>query len=534
MSTRQLMACLLLAATLQATDAQAGIAGKRAQQPLVNRLPVADQDPFAPVFVVSSQETYRGSVRSLARSASFQRDPTGRVLVVSELKSHQLQDLGRHVHDNELRCGGYFAFDSRAKALAFIRADQTALALKRLPVTRYRVDNAATVAAWLPQVQEVNIRGTINYLSTAYPSRYFASNNGRNAAVWIHDTWLALGNGRSDVSAELFTGCTNCSIQPSVILTVQGAELPNEIVVIGAHLDSISNSGTGDGMFAPGADDDASGIATLTEVIRIALANGWRPKRTVKFMGYAAEEVGLRGSNAIAQSFRAQGRNVVGALQLDMTNFRAGGQPVHMRLITDYSNAALSQHLTSMFDAYLAPLGYSRGTYACGYGCSDHAAWTSAGFPSTMMFEAGTAAGGYFPYIHTVNDTLPVMGNTAEPSVAFGHLGLAFLAEMAKTNALAGNAFPKAGFRASQKGYTVHFSDQSSDADGSVVAWQWDFGDGTTATVANPVKTFGLRGTYPVTLTVTDNHGGVHSHSLALNLPSGLGEGIPDKRRATK
>ena len=59
-------------------------------------------------------------------------------------------------------------------------------------------------------------------------------------------------------------------------------------------------------MDAPGADDDASGIATLTEVIRVALANGWKPKRTVKFMGYAAEEVGLRGSNAIAQNLHGR------------------------------------------------------------------------------------------------------------------------------------------------------------------------------------------------------------------------------------
>ena len=90
-----------------------------------------------------------------------------------------------------------------------------------------------------------------------------------------------------------------------MILTVQGAELPDEIVVLGAHLDSINTSGGGSTtQRAPGADDDASGIATLTEVIRISLASGWRPKRTVKFMGYAAEEVGLRGSKAIAQSFR--------------------------------------------------------------------------------------------------------------------------------------------------------------------------------------------------------------------------------------
>jgi len=281
MAIRQLVSCLALAAVLTAPDARAGLAGKRMQEPAGRAQPVLSVDPFAPVFVVSSQDTWRGSMRGLARNASVQRDPAGRVLVVSELKAHQLPDLGRRLHDTELRCGGYFAFATRAEALAFIRADQSVAARKRLPITDFRLDNAATVAPWLPQVGEANIRATINHLSVAYPSRYFASNHGRNAAVWIRDIWLELANGRSDVSAELFAGCTNCSIQPSVILTVQGTELPNEIVVLGAHLDSISNSGSGDGMFAPGADDDASGIATLTEVIRIALANGWKPKRRV-------------------------------------------------------------------------------------------------------------------------------------------------------------------------------------------------------------------------------------------------------------
>ena len=115
-----------------------------------------------------------------------------------------------------------------------------------------------------------------------------------------------------------------------MILTIQGTDLPNEIVVLGAHLDSINGSAGGSTeQTAPGADDDASGIASLTEVIRVALASGWKPKRTVKFMGYAAEEVGLRGSNAIAQSFKTADSNVVGVLQLDMTNYKSGSGRRH-------------------------------------------------------------------------------------------------------------------------------------------------------------------------------------------------------------
>ncbi len=388
-------------------------------------LALAHDDPMAIVYVVTSQKTFDAGVRDLAVQPQARRDSTGASLVMAQVRAHALEDISRHVHEREKRCGGYFAFATQAEAEAFIRGDKSAQAIAAPALVSYTIDNGGTVNTWLPQVQESRIRGAITHLSTQYRNRYYATATGEQSAQWIRDTWLALGNGRSDVSAELFN-CANCSTQPSVILTVQGNELANEIVVLGGHLDSISNSGSGENMNAPGADDDASGIATLTEVIRVALASGWKPKRTVKFMGYAAEEVGLRGSNAIAQSFKNASRNVVGVLQLDMTNYRTGA--LDMRVITDYSSAPLKQFMTDVFDAYLAPTGLTRGTLTCGYGCSDHASWTSAGYPAAMMFESGR-----FPSIHTANDTLANVGGTADSSVPFAKLGLAFLGELAKT-----------------------------------------------------------------------------------------------------
>lgn len=395
---------------------------------------VAQESPFTDVQIVTSRKLFDAGISTFAHDAVVRHDSLGHELVMARIQSHRLADVSRMVHEKEKRCGGYFAFQTRAEAEAFIRSDRAAQTVSALAQANYPIDNHATVDPWLPQVQESRIRSTIQHLSTAYPNRYYASRHGRDAAIWIRDTWLALANGRSDATAELFEACAGCSTQPSVILTIVGSEHPDEIVVLGAHLDSISNSGNGDAMDAPGADDDASGIATLTEVIRIALADGWKPSRTIKFMGYAAEEVGLRGSNAIAQSFKDQGKNVVGALQLDMTNY-AIGSPVTMRVITDYSNPGLKLFLGSLFDAYLAPLGLTRGTYTCGYGCSDHASWTSAGYPSAMMFEAGDAGGGDDPYIHTPLDTLANTGGTAAPSVHFAKLGLAFAGELAKTSA---------------------------------------------------------------------------------------------------
>ena len=483
-------------------------------------------DPFAPVYIVASRETWRSGLQAIARDGVERRDSVGTPLVLARVQANQLAEVSHLVHTREKRCGGYFAFPTREEAEAFLAADRSALARSAVSVADYTVDNQATVGPWLPQVSEANIRDTIEHLSTAWPNRYYSSTHGQAAAEWIRDTWLALAGGRSDVSAELFTGCSDCSTQPSVILTVQGTELPGEVVVLGGHLDSISYAGSGDNMDAPGADDDASGIATLTEVIRVALASGWQPKRTVKFMGYAAEEVGLRGSNAIAQSFQDQGVNVVGVLQLDMTNYAIGASD-DMQLVTDYSNAGLQQFVRDVFDAYLAPLGLTRSTYTCGYACSDHASWTSAGFPSAMMFEAG-----FNNDIHTPDDTLANMGGTAAPSVPLAQLGLGFLGELAKTAGGddGGNAAPVADFSAVPDGLSVVFTDASSDSDGTVATREWDFGDGATASDANPVHTYAAPGTYDVSLVVTDDDGASDSKTVAVTVSGGdSGGGVLEK-----
>lgn len=387
----------------------------------------------APVFVLTSAQTLAASP---LRDIPVQRvqDSIGTPLVLVEVTAEQQHQLIDHVHQEESRCGGYFAFDSRAAAEAFLVNESALVATIGPAGAAYVIDNSATVTPWLAQVNESTIRATIAHLSS-YQNRYYRSTHGYDAAVWIRDTWLALGQGRSDVSVELFTDCTNCSTQPSVILTVQGNELANEVVVIGAHLDSIrSGAGTNPEQFAPGADDDASGIATLTEVLRIAMAHDWHPQRTVKFMGYAAEEVGLRGSAAIAQRYASDSVNVVGVLQLDMTNYHVG-VPYNLHLISDYSNGPLRTFSQSLFDYYLAPLGLARRDLSCGYACSDHASWTSKGFPAVMASEPGDATYDFFPYLHTQYDTLAQVGGTAEPSTVFARFGLAFIGELAKTSA---------------------------------------------------------------------------------------------------
>ena len=182
----------------------------------------------------------------------------------------------------------------------------------------------------------------------------------------------AAGGPRADITVEqpAHTGFP----QKSVILTIRGSDPAAGTVVLGGHLDSTVGRTT-ENTRSPGADDDASGIASLTEALRVLLANNYKPKRTIKFVGYAAEEAGLLGSKAIAKQFRAQNANVVGVLQLDMTNYK--GDPKDIYLITDYTNASQNTYLTNLAKTYLPELAI--GTSQCGYACSDHASWNAQG-----------------------------------------------------------------------------------------------------------------------------------------------------------
>jgi PKD repeat protein len=76
-------------------------------------------------------------------------------------------------------------------------------------------------------------------------------------------------------------------------------------------------------------------------------------------------------------------------------------------------------------------------------------------------------------------------------------------------------------------GDLVQFSDASSDPDGAIASWAWDFGDGTSSNAQNPTHQYAAVGTFTVTLTVTDNDGATNSisHQVAVvfsgNTPPG-------------
>lgn len=80
------------------------------------------------------------------------------------------------------------------------------------------------------------------------------------------------------------------------------------------------------------------------------------------------------------------------------------------------------------------------------------------------------------------------------------------------------NTPPTANFTYTTLDFTVSFTDTSTDADGTIAAWNWTFGDGTTSALRNPTHTYAAAGTYSVSLTVTDDDGATDTATKTLTL----------------
>ncbi len=340
-----------------------------------------------------------------------------------EVSESQLLLLSSAVHEKLHRCGGFIQHESRDEAIQALYAPAP-LAPASKP--SYTIDNQSVVTPMLSQMQATNIAQTIIDLSN-FTNRYYKTNVGVDASNWIKNRWQQLANGRSDIVVEQYTHAS--WPQKSVILTINGTDNASEIVVLGAHLDSINQSGTTETTRAPGADDDASGIASLTEILRTMVSSNYKPRRTIKLIGYAAEEVGLLGSKDIAANHKSKAANVVGVMQLDMTNYK--GSPSDIYLYTDYTDSGQNQFVANLITTYQPSLkiGYDK----CGYGCSDHASWYNQGYATSMPFE--TAFTQDNPYIHTANDTFQNAGGNANHSLKFARLGLSFAVELGSDGA---------------------------------------------------------------------------------------------------
>lgn len=336
-----------------------------------------------------------------------------------EIDEDALLELSHEMHEKFHRCGGYMLHETLDDALSTLNAVEKRNFAKSAPFADYSLSAEDEVKPLIAQVSEKNITDVIKKLSS-YKNRYYKSATGVAAVKWVSEKWTELVSHRSDASVELYQHSR--WKQPSAILTIKGES--DETIIVGGHADSIAGFWGRENARAPGADDNASGIATVTEIIRVLAQSDFKPSKTIKFMAYAAEEVGLLGSKEIAADMKSKNANIIGVMQLDMTNYK--GSDLDIVMMTDYTNQQQNEFIGTLLDKYLPTVrwGYDR----CGYGCSDHASWHGQGYPASMPFES--KKNDMNNHIHSSRDTIEQSRGGSNHAVKFAKLGLSFVVEL--------------------------------------------------------------------------------------------------------
>jgi hypothetical protein len=290
----------------------------------------------------------------------------------------------------------------------------------------------APVSTGMQNISAAGITASIKKLE-AQGTRHHATDTGLATSDLVASMFTDAASGISGFKTEQIShenaGASVETAQKSVIATIPGTSDDQTTVVIGAHLDSINQFGVTQN--APGADDDASGIATLTEVIRAVAASGWTFRRRIEFHAYAAEEVGLIGSSHIAQTYAEQGRRIAAMLQVDMNSWSTdpGSQKIH--LVDQFTSATLNRSLKDLLNTYL---GGDFAVKSLAGGTSDHKSWHLNGYAAVFPFEDPAA---YNKALHSTNDTSTTINNIAM-SARFAKMIVAFLAHYAGLNQASG------------------------------------------------------------------------------------------------
>jgi carboxypeptidase Q len=221
------------------------------------------------------------------------------------------------------------------------------------------------------------------------------------AAVTIEDATmmrrlLARGE-RVRVRLEMGADTLPDARSHNVIGELRGRERPDEVVVVGGHIDSWD--------VGAGAHDDGAGCVIAMESLRLMKRLGLRPRRTVRVVLWTNEENGLRGGNAYRDSLGAQVAGHVAAIESDGGVERVVGFDVGVHQVgTDSTDAPRAAAATARLKA-IAPLlaGLGADSIGPGGGGADIGPLMRKGVPGIAH---RTTMEHYFDWHHTHSDML--------------------------------------------------------------------------------------------------------------------------------
>jgi carboxypeptidase Q len=208
------------------------------------------------------------------------------------------------------------------------------------------------------------------------------------AAITVEDAMLLhrMQDRGQAITVRLTMSARTLPLAPSrnVVAELRGRERPDEVVVIGGHIDSWD--------VGQGAMDDAGGVVAAWEAVRLMKTLGLRPRRTIRVVGWTNEENGTAGGNAYLAAHRDEVPRTVFALESDNGVFR----PIGIRVAASDSAVAMLKRLAPL----LARIGAD--TVTAGEGEADIQPLLDAGVPGAGLHVDEAR---YFWYHHSNADT---------------------------------------------------------------------------------------------------------------------------------
>jgi carboxypeptidase Q len=293
------------------------------------------------------------------------------------------------------------------------------LVTERGPVTGSIPSRLQGTLAFLERARAAGARGVLFLGKGKHPLSVSVVNPPRPATLFPLPV-LMLGGADSEIVERLLKkGPVRARFMarprlpgPGVAHNVVGevpGRVPGEVVILGAHLDSVAGS--------PGAFDDGAGVVTALEVARLVRAMG-PARRTLRVVAFTGEELGLVGSRAYVQRHREQLGAVTAVVQIDGV----------AQVWTDWMVFGRKDVQAGMAKA-LSPLGAAGGTprleqqVPLSLTFSDHAPFALEGIPTTFAIKRDEVLGPE-PKIHTPEDSFAGISPALLASSAATHVVL--------------------------------------------------------------------------------------------------------------
>jgi Zn-dependent M28 family amino/carboxypeptidase len=256
-----------------------------------------------------------------------------------------------------------------------------------------------------------------------FGSRAFYLDSSEEVASYILGHFQAM-----NIAAEYQEFMAGIHSVKNVVATIPGTSASAPHFLFGAHYDSenryVRTASDGQMLPAPGADDDASGVACVVELA--CVLSNLRLQNTVRFVAFGAEENGydssgrMAGSRSYVESEKAKGTSYDACWILDMIGY-GGGSENHTVVVVNEDSTGLGSDMQEMVGAFgieLSIVVESNSSLLS----SDHAPFWSAGYPAALLIESDPTTGAYQfnPYYHSAEDTIDKLSEGQIVAVAQG------------------------------------------------------------------------------------------------------------------